>query len=84
MTRDEAIKILIDTAYPGEPHEGALLKDAKMMIEGWVQLGMLKIERPEQAEERATAKAVMALEKEGWSLGVLNVLDRAGLKVVEA
>lgn len=83
MTRDEAIKILVDVVFPGEQLEGDNRRKSSNLVDAWAKLGMLKLDEPETADERATRKAIEAIDKQGWSRAVLNVFDAAGLKIVE-
>lgn len=76
MTRDEAKKRLLSRAHLNHVEAGKL-------VDSLDALGMLKLDEPESAEERATQKALDALHHAGWDNHVLNVFDRAGLKIVE-
>ncbi len=80
MTRDEAIEIWRKT-YCGMKASPADV--SAKAIDGFVSLGILKLDEPKSAKKMAYAAIVTA----GWSVGAASetiaILDRAGLKIVE-
>ncbi len=82
MTRDEAIETLREVR---DRNHGSIgwMSDAGLAasLDAYVSLGMLELNEPASA---ATKRAVHVLAREGWDTRVLDVLKRAGLKIVEA
>lgn len=85
MTREEAILDFQRAFFPNGTEFSA--RDdrnyAIRQVDAFVALGLLKLDEPENADERATLKAIAALDKRGWSRGFFSVLDDAGLKIIE-
>lgn len=90
MTREQAVSAIHAAHHPDDHDDmpGTMKWDvnrrwAEKAVNGYVALGILKLDEPENADERATRKAAVALDQRGWSRGFFSVLDDAGLKIVE-
>jgi hypothetical protein len=92
MTRDEAVRVLTNEFYPGEPVTDALAKDAGMMVDAWAKLGMLKLAGTYPNGDPLPAgkigKVIWFMNDMGMtakSPGALeSSLRKVGLKIVEA
>lgn len=81
MTRDEAIPGLDDILRSME-RERPWEKRRCLLVNGMIQLGMLKLDEPKSATEQFRS-AVRNIGVHLSELTVLTALDRAGLKIVE-
>jgi hypothetical protein len=92
MTRDEAVAAYIRFTYEDLPRTAAQMRvlhvNAARRIDAYVALGMLKLDEPKSAEDRAidilaSIDSKVGLTRFGAATAIIDLLYSAGLKIVE-
>lgn len=89
MTREEAIRTFQNITYSDEGEISAGVKFgqdrrwSERAIDGFVALGMLKLDEPKGLLDRVEGVIVEIPKNERYAATIINALDVAGLKIVE-
>ncbi len=95
MTRDEAIRIMMDAVDPDGEQERATRKDSEMMVDLFAKLGMLRLSDDHGCYPDGSPVPQGKIGKVIWFMGLVGLshmspgklesaLARTGLKIVEA